>query len=114
MSLIVLTAICSLACGFYLYVLIYWMQETEGKRKTRSAPEHHQNREPQGLHIVGSGKATGRQGRFTARSVQPANVALRSHGSGLGCESEPNAYETIARSMERGRETVTGLILFSR
>jgi len=104
MSLFVLTAIGFLACGFYVYVLIHWMQETLRKRTTGSAAEDRQNREPQGLHIVGSGRATGRQDRFAARSVRPASVALRSSGSGFGCqECERNVYETIARSWNLGR-----------
>jgi hypothetical protein len=101
---IVLTAICFLACGFYLCVLVYWIQETQRKRKTRSATEERQNREPQDLHIIGSGRATGRQGRFAASSVRPTSVAVRARGSGLSCQAcERNVYETIARSWRVGR-----------
>jgi hypothetical protein len=104
MGLFVLRAICFLACGFYLFVLVHWIQETHRKRKTRSATQARQNREPQGLHIISSGRATRRRGRFPARSVRPTNLALWSRGGGLGCpDCERNAYESIARSWNVGR-----------
>jgi hypothetical protein len=104
MSRFVLTAMGLLACGFYLYVLIHWMQETLRKKATGSAADDRQNREPQGLHIVSSERAKGRQDRFAARSVQPASAALRPSGSGLGCrECERSVYETIARSWNLGK-----------
>ena len=103
MGLIVLRAICFLACGFYLFVLVHWIQETHRKRKTRSATEPRQNCEPQGLHIIDSGRAIRRRRHFAARSVRPTSLALRSRGSGLGClECERNAYDTIARSWKVG------------
>jgi hypothetical protein len=35
MSLIVLTAICFLACGFYLCVLVHWVHETQREKASR-------------------------------------------------------------------------------
>jgi hypothetical protein len=103
MSLISLRAICFLACGFYLFVLIHWIRETKRNRKIRSSTEAHQDHEPQGIHVIDSGGATRRRRHLAARSVRPTNVALRSHGSDLGClECERNAYDTIARSWRVG------------
>ena len=106
MTVIVLTAICLLACAFYVYVLIHWIRETKREPTTRSAAENqtNENCERKRPHTIGSRRLTGRDGRFTARSLRPASVAMRSRGSGLGCpECERNVYGLIARSWSVGK-----------
>jgi hypothetical protein len=68
MSRFVLTAIGLLACGFYLYVQIHWMPATLRKKTTGSAAEDRQNREPQGLYIVSSGRFRGQVSAACKRS----------------------------------------------
>ena len=106
MSLIVLTAICFLACAFYVYVLIHWMRDTKRKKATHSAGENlaDENREPKRPHIIGSRRAPESHGRFAARSLRHASMAGRARGSAPACHQvEHNAYETIARAWSSGR-----------
>ncbi len=75
MTLIVLTAICFLACALYVYVLIHWMRDTKRKRATQSVGENKadENREPKRPHIIGSRMARESHGRFAARSLRHAS-----------------------------------------
>jgi hypothetical protein len=106
MTLIVLAAICSLACAFYVYALIHWSRDTKRKTKSSSAAENQadENGERIRPYVVGSRRATGRDGRFAARSLRPASLAERPRGTTPVChECEPTVQETIARSASLGK-----------
>ena len=105
MTLIVLAAICLLACAFYVYVLIHWSRDTKRKATTHSAAEKQadvdgERRRP---HVVGARRAAGGDGRFAAKSMRPASLAERSRGCRPGChEYEWKVHEMIARSWNSG------------
>ncbi len=106
MTLIILETISFLACAFYVYVLFHWMRDTKRKRTIHSTAENQAEEkfEQKRLHILGSSRAAGSEGRFAAGSLRPASMAERSRGSGpCGHERERNVYETIARSLSLGR-----------
>jgi len=107
MTVIVLTAICLLACAFYVYVLIHWIRETKRETTIRSAAEiqANENYEPRRLINIGSWKSAERPSRFAARSPRPTGAATRARSSGPCChECEREVYEAIVRSWSMGRK----------
>jgi len=81
-TLIVLTAICLLACVFHVYVLIHWIRETKREPTTRSAGENqtNENCERKRPHTIGSRRLTGKRwplhGQVTA-ACQRGNAVSR-------------------------------------
>ena len=101
MTLIVIIAISCLACAFYVYVLFHWMRDTKRRKTVRSSAEDQADEkfEPKRLHILGSPRAAGSDGRLAARSLRRASMGERSRSSGPRCrEWERKVYETIGRS----------------
>jgi hypothetical protein len=104
-TLIVLTAICVLACAFYVYALSHWMPDTKDKRTTRPAAESQADEKQKPPLVMDSSRARGTDALFAARSQRPTINAGRSRGSRFGCpECERNAYEAIARSWSKNRK----------
>jgi len=87
MTVIVLTAICLLACAFYVYVLIHWIRETKRETTIRSAAEIQANENYEPKRLINIGAAT------------------RARSSGPCChECEREVYEAIVRSWSMGRK----------
>jgi hypothetical protein len=69
MSLIILTALCLLACGFMLYVLVQWMRDTGCKPVTKNSisPERDRRR----LHVVSFRNTLGHGESFQSGPDKP-------------------------------------------
>jgi hypothetical protein len=105
MTLIVLTAICFLACAFYVYILFYWMLDTKDKRTTRSAAEDQADGKQRRPIVIDSWRAKGTNARFAVQALRPAINAEGSRSSRPNCpECERNVYEKIAKSWS-GKKT---------
>jgi hypothetical protein len=102
MALIVLAAICFLACVFLLFVLLQWMGDT--KRKTTNRPEvdskaGEEKRPP----AVTSRRTVERRDRFKVGARRLFTTTERPGGRGSWHdERERIAYERIAGSFKPG------------
>jgi hypothetical protein len=101
MMLDIFLAICFLACGFYLYALSQWTQETHRDRAGRRAMEREGGAPASAVHAEDCGGHAGGQEHGNAKSHHAAvgrTDAL--HGRGAGWkEGERMAYARIAASM---------------
>jgi hypothetical protein len=100
MTLIVLAAICFLACVFLLFVLVQWMGDT--KRKTTNLPEVDSKAgEEKRLPAVTSRRTVERRDRFKVGARRVFTTTERSGGRGSWHdERERIAYERIAGSFK--------------
>ncbi len=105
MALIVLAAICLLACVFLLFVLFQWTRDTKHKTTTRTAVDDAADGTSEKTRPeVAARASTEKQDRFSGRSRQMHRRKARSRGCGLGCnECERAAYEKVARLLRSGK-----------
>lgn len=105
MALIVLTAICLLACVFLLFVLVQWTRDGKRKKTTRHVVDDdvRETRETKRPHIVSDRKTVEGRDRLKLRSHRGASTAKRPSGREPGYnECERMAFERIARSFKLG------------
>lgn len=108
MALIVLAAICFLACVFLLFVLVQWTRDTKRKRTTRPMldSEVDQTHEEKRPRIVGSRRTVERRDRFKVGAHKECSITERSGIRESWCdERERIAYERIARSFKPGKRS---------
>jgi len=108
MALIVLVAICFLACVFLLFVLVQWTRDTKRQTTTRpdAANSVGEKREEKPPKAVDSRGAAERRDRFKAGSRRLSTVSERSRiRESWHNERERIAYERIARSFKSGKRS---------
>jgi hypothetical protein len=108
MALIVLAAICFLACIFLLFVLFQWTRDSKRKTTTRTAAggAAGKTEENKRLQIVSPRRNIEKQDRFSGSSRWVQGMGGRSRSCGSGCsECERTAYEKVARSFRSGKRT---------
>ena len=107
MTLIVLAAICLLACGFFLFVLVQWTRDASPKTITRTAVDDAAGRtNEKKLQIVSPRRNIEEPGSSSGNSRWVQGTGGRSRGCGPGCrECERTAYEKVARSLRSGKRT---------
>jgi len=106
MILIVLAAICLLACVFFLFVLFQWTRDPKRKTTTRTAVDDAAGEtcEKKRPRIVASRETSEKHDRFSGRSRWVRSRSSQSGGCGPGCnECERTAYEKVARSFRTGK-----------
>ena len=102
MTLIVLTTICLLASGFFLFVRFQWTRDSKRKTTTRTAADDAagEANENKRLQIVGSQRTVEKRDRSAGRSRRIQKMRGQLRGCGPGCnECERTAYEKVARSL---------------
>jgi hypothetical protein len=106
MALIVLVAICFLACVFLLFVLVQWTRDTKRKTTTRPVVENNagEKGEENRLHAVGSHTDVEKRDRSKVGTHRMSIVTKRSKfRDSWHDEREHIAYERIARSFKSGK-----------
>jgi len=99
MTLTIFIALCLLACGFMLYVLLQWVRDTQPESATSRCKSREQDRKQ--LHIVSSSKTNqNKVNAPTATDNLLVDMGQRTSrfNSSLNY-SERIAYERIARSV---------------
>jgi hypothetical protein len=108
MTLLVLATICFLACAFYVYVLLHWIQDTTRKATTPPSvdKEARERREQKRPRVVSFRRTTEGQDRLRGRCHHVLRMTERPRNRGRGCdEFERIAYERIAASLSLGRRS---------
>jgi hypothetical protein len=107
MTLIALAAICLIACGFFLFVLIQWTRDARRKTITRTAVDDAAGRtNEKKLHIVGPRRNIEKPDSSSGSSRWVQGMGGHSRGCGPGCsECERTAYEKVARSLRSGKRS---------
>jgi cytoskeletal protein RodZ len=107
MTLIVLAAICLMACVFFLFVLMQWTRDANRKTITRTAVDDAAGRtNEEKLHIVSPRRNIEKPDSSSGSSRWVHGMGGRSCGCGPGCsECERTAYEKVARSLRSGKRT---------
>ena len=107
MTLIVLAAICLLACLFLLFVLFQWTRDTKRKTTTRTAVDKAARGSKEKTRLqVAARASTEKHDRFSGKSRWAQSRSSQSRGCGSGCnECEPTAYEKVARSLRSSKRT---------
>jgi hypothetical protein len=108
MDLIVLAAICFLACVFLLFVLFQWTRDSKRKTTTRTAAggAAGKTEEKKHLRIVSPRRNIEKQDRYSERSHGVQSMRGRSRGCGPGCnECERVVYERLVNSMKPGKRS---------
>ena len=101
MAIIVLTAICLLACVFLLFALVQWTRDTKRRTTTRFVTVKEQGEAHQGKRrqAVGSRVTPISRNCFRVRARRLSDIADPSEEYAYGHdERERIAYERIARS----------------
>jgi hypothetical protein len=103
MVLILFAAVGALACGFFLFVLFQWNQDTKRKAAAPTAMDDKSGETSEKELPQAARASTEKPDRFSGRSRQMRRGKVRSRGCGLGCdECERAAYEKVARSLRSG------------
>ena len=108
MALIVLAAICFLACVFLLFALVQWTRDTTRRSTVRPAvnSEESQAREEKRTHVVGSRRAPKRRHRSKVGAHRVCAITERPEiREPWRNERERIAYQRIARSFKPGKRS---------
>ena len=108
MTLIVLAAICLLACLFFLFVLIEWTRDAKRKTTTRTAVDDAagETSEKKRPRIVASRETSEKHDLFSGRSRWVQSRSSQSRDCGPGCnECERAVYERVVNSMKSGKRS---------
>lgn len=101
MALIILTALCLLGCGFMLYVLLHWIQDTHPSVSSGSGHDGGGQRERPQLHLVASRTTASQQGSKLserARKLSRSRTGPRQSEAPFHC-AERIAHQRIAKSL---------------
>jgi hypothetical protein len=105
MTLIVLAAICFLACAFFLFVLFQWTLDTKRKPTTVDDAVGETDGKKR-LQIDSPRRNIEKQDRFSGSLGEIQGTGGKSRDCGPGCsECERTAYEKVARSLRSGKKT---------
>jgi len=99
MTLTIFIALCLLACGFMLYVLLHWVRDTQPENATGGCKSREQDGKQ--LHLVSSSKINRNKANApTATDSQLVDMRQRRSRFNSSLDySERIAYERIARSV---------------
>jgi hypothetical protein len=105
MALIVLAAICLLACIFFLFVLFQWTRDTKRKTTTRAAQHDAAGGRREKTRLKAADRASREKRQAFPEGHAGSGAGARSRDCRPGCRRcERTAYEKVVRSLRLGKK----------